>query len=1087
MSLEKNFGNKSAKNVSRAAEEQHLQETLSVIDHNIKTYGAEVSRMREEIDDMLEHFHDDNAELINTLENAITMHDHLKRALDRNEKAFRKPYFGRIDFHDLSLDKEESVYIGKGGILKDATNIAVVDWRAPVANAYYENGLGRCQYPSPEGQPIEIELQLKRTYEIEDSKLIDFFDTEVISNDDLLTKYLSKNKEAVLGEIVATIQKEQNDIIRRSPYHNCIVQGVAGSGKTTVAMHRISYILYNYPDRFKPDDFYIVGSNRILLNYITGVLPDLDVYGVRQMTMEQLFIRLLYEDWDDKKYSTKPVKQHDLREAVKGSLSWFEDLERYCSQLELDMISRAHVYLKEKGHVLLMDGNSVEIYLQQNPNASIQTKINTLNERLLIKVEDEFLGKHIKYTEQEKKQIRKAYKGWYGAHVWRHSIYQMYRDFLRLQRFRGYEVEVPETQFDVYDLAALAYLYKRVKETEVISEAHHVVIDEAQDYGMMAYSVLKFCIKDCTYTIMGDISQNIQFGFGLGDWEALKRLYMSTDRAGFDVLKKSYRNTIEISNFATKILKHGSFSMYPVEPIIRHGKDVEILDMSEQWNAGKSDDVKEADSCKNIHRDKKNTKFNGDNCHSDSKTNVEIKFEAMIEAAANKCKAWQKDGLETIAVICRDLKEAKQVTEALEKYIPLTVNNPEEMDFGKGVMVLPVEYTKGLEFDAVLIYNPTAKAYPLDDGHAKLLYVAATRALHELCVVHAGDLTELLTKPVVGDLTELVAGDLSPDVNAAASKEDVETENRSGTTVNNTISGEIKKTKLIFGEGNKAKATIRPQDMYTQVNKSNQSDNTNSYVKPAIAAKPSATKNVTGTAFGDIPPTSLLAPSGQAQADWAIKWIDKQKDGLYLHSRDGVLRISPVHSQAIRLTFAKGSQLDSGSHPKIRLQKPNRSCRFRDSAKVLEIMNDELLLQIEKATGTIHYFNRDKKLLVEEALKPLRQFVVNPKGMQQYRYHLKLQKGEKIFAHRIAGKISDDLKSRAVYISNPAAIDDLPLLVSEKGYGIMMATEQNAFFCDIAAYGTYLYGENEKNIDFYFITGKDTEEILRVYEELLGR
>ena len=261
---------------SRQAEEQHLEGTLKVIHENINNYGRDVSRMRDELDDMLEHFHDDNPELINTLENTITMYENMNRALERNEKARKKPYFGRIIFQDETFHKDESLYIGRGGIARDATTLEVVDWRAPVANAYYENGLGKCTYKAPDGKEIAIDLQLKRTYEIEDGKLLNFFDTEVISNDDLLTKYLSKSKEAVLGEIVATIQQEQNEIIRKSPYHNVIVQGVAGSGKTTVAMHRISYILYNYAARFKPDDFYIVGSNRILLNYITVFSMQMD-------------------------------------------------------------------------------------------------------------------------------------------------------------------------------------------------------------------------------------------------------------------------------------------------------------------------------------------------------------------------------------------------------------------------------------------------------------------------------------------------------------------------------------------------------------------------------------------------------------------------------------------------------------------------------------------------------------------------------------------------------------------------------------------------------------------------------------------
>lgn len=291
----------------RRAEENYLRRTLSIANANVENYGREVARMQEDIDEMLAHYHDNDMEVFTILNNTVTMHTHMKRALERNEKARNKPYFGRIIFHDEALDKEESVYIGKGGIAKDTTHWMVVDWRAPVANAYYENNLGKCSYCTPGGVEMKIDLELKRTYEIEEGKLLDYFDSEVVANDELLTKYLAKNKEAVLSEIVATIQKEQNEIIRKSPYHNVIVQGVAGSGKTTVAMHRISFILYNYTEKFRPEDFYIVGSNRILLDYITGVLPDLDVHGVKQMTMEQLFVRLLYEDWDEKKYRIKGV------------------------------------------------------------------------------------------------------------------------------------------------------------------------------------------------------------------------------------------------------------------------------------------------------------------------------------------------------------------------------------------------------------------------------------------------------------------------------------------------------------------------------------------------------------------------------------------------------------------------------------------------------------------------------------------------------------------------------------------------------------------------------------------------------------
>ncbi len=1124
---------------SRQAEEENLIRTLQIIRNNMLNYGADVSRMREEIDEMLEHFHDDNPELINLLENTITMHDHLKRALERNEKAQNKPYFGRIIFHDDTTGQQESLYIGRGGILEDATHVAVVDWRAPVANAYYENGLGRCSYPAPDDKPIQIDLQLKRTYEIENGVLQNYYDTEVIANDDLLTKYLSKNKQAVLGEIVATIQKEQNDIIRRSPYHNCLVQGVAGSGKTTVAMHRISYILYNYAERFRPEDFYIVGSNRILLNYITGVLPDLDVYGVRQMTMEQLFIRLLYEDWDDKKYGIKGLDRTGGRGAVKGTLTWFHDLEEYCNQLEQDIISCEDIYLDpmqfiegfengkfgvfdrsnrtekpaaanhsdlpydrynteadkirtpqgrsahDKTLVLLVDGSTVENYIRQNPKVSIQSKIDMLNERLIIKINDEFLGKGVKYTEAEKKAILKAYRGRYGANVWKYSILDMYNDFLDRQHKSGYDVEKPGIKnnkicFDVYDLAALAYLYKRVKETEVISEAHHVVIDEAQDYGMMAYSVLKFCIKDCTYTIMGDVSQNIHFGYGLNDWEELKQLYMSTDRASFDILKKSYRNTIEISNFATKILQHGTFSIYPVEPIIRHGAAVQVIHLAED------------NKLQSVIKNDRQLRNAPKNHVLDHNTWVD----KLAEKTAEICKIWQDKGLETIAIVCRTQEEALEVSGKLGDYIEVLESDPDKTEFGKGIMVLPVEYTKGLEFDAVLIWNPTREAYPSDNGHAKLLYVAATRALHELCVLHKGNLTGLIADPLpvrnVQDMQSPGRQDTKMDTFQMQGQE------RQGTEISKFSKQTDEISKLQKPVRVTAKVIIpsragspEKSDTSVSVPKVNTTIVAKPVpvpkVRPTIAAKPAAVKNTTGTAFGDIPATEILKPQGHSQIDLSIRWIDKQPDGIYLHSRYGVLRISSVHSSAVRLTFAKGTQLGEGVHSKIAIKRLNRACRYKDSAKIFEFMNDEIYLQVDKTNGAIRYMNRDKKLLLEECVGGHRQLDTSPKAGAWYRLFLKWQKGEQIFGHRIADKVGENMRGTARYISHSDQSKDLPLLISAKGYGILLATDGPVFCCDIPAYGSYLYAENAPQMDFYFIVGKDTKEILAVYDELLGR
>lgn len=1058
--------------ISRRDEEAYLARTLEVVRDNVEEYGKEVARMQEDIDEMLEHYHDNDTEVLTILNNTVTMHSHMKRALERNEKAIKKPYFGRIVFQDEMLDKEESLYIGRGGIFSDTTHWMVVDWRAPVANAYYENGLGKCSYPVPGGGRMKIDLKLKRTFEIENAKLLDYFDTEVVANDDLLTKYLAKSKQAVLGEIIATIQKEQNDIIRQSPFHNVIVQGVAGSGKTTVAMHRISYILYNYAEKFKPEDFYIVGSNRILLDYITGVLPDLDVYGIKQMTMEQLFVRLLYEDWDGEKYSiTAPRKG----EYARGKLQWFHALERFCERLEWDTIPRNSVMLDPKQFVegfkdgrggvyderggksdvkrmvILYPGEAIERYIRQNPRVSVQSKILMLNERLAGKVEDEFLGKGVKYTDAEKKAIRRAYRDRFGKKVWKGSIFDLYRKFLTEQQAKGYKGVLPETAFDVYDLAALAYLYKRVKETELISEAHHIVIDEAQDFGMMVYAVLKYCVKDCTYTIMGDVSQNIHMGYGLNDWEEAKAQMLSGERDAFCILKKSYRNTVEISDFAADILAHGSFPGYSAEPVLRHGDPVLVEKAA--------DDVE------------------------------------LIARAEAVCRDWQRNGFDTIAVICRDEKEAERTAKELGKKLPVAESNLEKAVFDKGIMVLPVEYTKGLEFDAVLLLDPGREQYPTDDGHAKLLYVAATRALHRLCVLHTGNLTGLIADPIPKKNAVLrkqreekraqradggvqKPGTVKPEQPASVQRQ---LRKRISIVTNPAAShpaaGGIAPAPA---QTARAKETVRrPVSAAKPLSAPVQPQSTQSRLKAIPAKKPA------GYGFGDMPDNGRLRPIGHSKPDFSIRWTEQRADGLYLQSRYGILRLCPVGSSIVRVTFSRRAQLPQEAHPGITVNRTDRAWKYKENAKMVELMTPELCIQADKATGALRYLTKEKTLLMAEASKEPRLIESSVSGCQS-RLFPEWDKKEKLYAAGGAGKPGIALEKTARYISHGGA-EELPFLISEKGYGILFATERPVIACTIPVYGQQLCLEDKDELDFYFIAGKRPDTLLNACAYLCGR
>lgn len=405
--------------ITRQDEEKRLQHTLEIAQRKVDANRQSVQALAEELHAMQEEFDENDKEAQTLWHNADARFKFVNQDLRRAEQARKKPYFGRIDFRDKKLKKDEVYYIGRSVIADNPAEPEVIDWRAPIASVYYDAALGDVSYSVKGEGKYDITLSRKRTYEIENDELKDFYDSDVVANDELLTKYLARNKKAVLGEIIATIQQEQNEVIRKKSQHNMIVQGAAGSGKTTVAMHRISYILYNYEQEFAPEDFYIVGSNQVLLNYITGVLPELNVYGVSQMTMEQLFVRLLYEDWD-KSWQIKPVVK-GVTPAVKGTLVWFKELENFCLRYEYRAIPREDVVIEKTGKVLL-DRATIARLLKETKDLSRADKISRLTDYLMARLENELSGKYYSYTQPEKQKLKHYYETYFGKREWKGSV-----------------------------------------------------------------------------------------------------------------------------------------------------------------------------------------------------------------------------------------------------------------------------------------------------------------------------------------------------------------------------------------------------------------------------------------------------------------------------------------------------------------------------------------------------------------------------------------------------------------------------------------------------------------------------------------
>ena len=708
-------------------EESHLKECLEIIGENIRHYSEELQSISAETKELYDNYRSNNPELHNDLVVGLDLKSQIARLLSKNEAAYKKPYFGRIDYYEYEDKKNFSLYLGKNGIRKNRSENLIIDWRAPVSGVYYDSDIGESSYQTPYGDIIDISLKMKRTYEISDSVLIDFFDSEVVTNDEFLTKYLSKNKEVVLGEIIATIQKEQNEIIRDTPFHSVIVQGVAGSGKTTVAMHRISYILYNYKDKFKPDEFYIIGSNKMLLNYITGVLPNLDVYNVNQMTMQDFLIMLLDGDFEPSKGryrvdngfmklkdSQTENEERDLK-SYKGSIHFIKALDYYLKQYVLGTVTRDDISYKNE---IIYTKEEIVYYLNFFEEKPMQEKIDLLNKQLAYRISS--INEQNMENRDTIREELKGFKNFFGNRSKKISLMEVYLEFLTYMKEypRDFEEKgikslssekiillqkgLRNKKLDRYDLAILTLIKKRLKQTRDFEYFRHIVIDEAQDFGVMIFYLLKILFPNCTYTIMGDVSQNIYYDAGMNSWEVMRNEIFNPDRDKFYVLAKSYRNTIEISEYAGQVLKKCSFETYEIQPIIRHGKNVTIAKMGS--------------------------------------------YQEMAMAVAKIVESILSNGYDTTAIICRTIEEARRVERLLTPHITVTQlpDNLEDMTFMNGVMVLPIHMTKGLEFDGVIIWNPDEDSYRADDGDAKLLYVAITRAMHELYIVFTGKLTRLL-------------------------------------------------------------------------------------------------------------------------------------------------------------------------------------------------------------------------------------------------------------------------------------------------------------------------------------------------------
>jgi DNA helicase II / ATP-dependent DNA helicase PcrA len=697
----------------------------------------------------------------------------IRKNLHKYEEAENQPYFARIDFREKRRELE-SFYIGKFGLNdEDKTEEVVIDWRAPIANLYYGGTFGQAYYTSPMGI-IEGELTLKRKFLIKDGNLVNIFDeginelivkTSAEGNelvDEFLKVTLEENISKKLKDVVATIQKEQNEIIRAYKNKPIIIQGSAGSGKTTVALHRLAYLIYTYGNEPDNQNILVVAPNKLFLDYISDVLPNLGVQSVKQNTFEELCLEILRLKskviTKDEKLSIimehsnqEEIKYISASSKVKGSLLYKSILDRYIKYIEVkdtdveDITIENYplytskeikrLYIRDLSHLPIKKRKEeIKKYFKQKLKNRLLELEGIIDKDYNFKIMDIKANKdlyekekreHIIKTYDERDEKKKALKTLSSKVLkeffdkW--ETIDLYKSYVEL--FNNIDIfssitngTIPEKLYeyikrdlnnslekkliDSDDLTALTYLKLKVEGINVESFMH-IVIDEAQDYSYFQLYLLSLISKNKSMTIVGDLGQGIYNYKGIESWEKLIKNVFDED-ATYIALTQSYRSTVEIIDFANRVLDKQNLNLTPAIPVLRHGQIPKIINIPLKGREAETIDK----IVEEVHKQQK---------HS-------------------------------VAIICKTYSESKELYKILKKNssFPWVLISENENNISMEKLIIPSYMTKGLEFDATIIYDCSEENYKNNDLDKKLLYVSLTRALHLQYVIYKSTLSKLL-------------------------------------------------------------------------------------------------------------------------------------------------------------------------------------------------------------------------------------------------------------------------------------------------------------------------------------------------------
>lgn len=754
-------------------EQQRVDQVVQEIDQQMESLEQQVGEVRADIVDIRKNFWDDvklnfsdAGEMYETYRSmkqqadVLSEHERNHRLaqtqLKKLQRLRRSPYFGRIDFAEESESSAEQIYLGIGTVLdEEQENFLVYDWRAPVSSLYYDYGPGPAEYETPGGTVVG-RIDLKRQYVIRDAEIVSLFDTGVTIGDELLQEVLGKHGDAQMKSIVATIQREQNQIIRDERSKMLVVQGAAGSGKTSAALQRVAYLLYRYRETLSAQQIVLFSPNPMFNSYVSTVLPELGEENMQQTTFQEYLERRLgkmfqVEDpFEQMEYTLTAMNEPGYEARVEGikykaSTRFMIAMEEYLDRLaQGGLIFRA---IKFRGEVLIPRERIKELFYGIDDISVFPHRMRALADLLLeelnVKAEE---MRNEPWVEEEaelmdKEQYQRAHNRLrkekrYSENSFddfareldvlgemvvqkyfkplRRGINQLrflnlpavYRQFFLQQKKAGetahWEEMCAQTverleqgKLAYEDATPFLYLKERIEGFQTNTQVRHVFVDEAQDYTEFQFAFLRRLFPHAKMTVLGDLNQSIFVHAQGGDrFDALSELFEEGETKRI-VLRRSYRSTREIIEFASGLIEGGD----EIEPFNRHGSKPTLTQAADE-------------------------------------TDLAAKVAARI-------RALQEAGHQTVAVICKTAEESQAAYERLKGAVDVRLIGMETGGFEAGVIVIPSYLAKGMEFDAVILYNTSQERYGRE-SERKLFYTACTRAMHELHLFTVGAVSEFL-------------------------------------------------------------------------------------------------------------------------------------------------------------------------------------------------------------------------------------------------------------------------------------------------------------------------------------------------------